>query len=288
MPSCNKGVRPVTRTEILSRIRHPGDGMAGLRLMNNNHMSNGTGRDWMLFGDPGFHSGRKTPPPPDPSLPPRGDRPHIPGPLKINWGDGRRPLPNVPRAKDGSSIKPVPAVIRRWEKQASAPCFLDGMGFVAAEPPEGKAIVHYLTADEQKKLDSQFKPNMASYPFQKETFPVQKYRYYSDVNIAEAFEPKLPILDKPPALCSTYTEGMREGVSKCPPGHQPTISPYHNFSEDIVRQSPHFQTVTSKDGLSKPRKEWNTLQGRLNPSLAEARAARKSMSMPNVAANVTF
>lgn len=277
------------------RISHRGNGMAGLRKINNNNCANGTGRDWALFGDPGYDGGRLDLPPPDMSMPPRGDRTagHIGAP-KIKdkdgrVGDGRRPLPSVRRAKDGSSIKPVPAVIKRWEKTASAPCFLDGLipPQKAPEPKELKSKMHFLTATEQQKLDSQFKPNMASYPFTKETFPVEKYRYHSDVKLAEAMMPQLPILKKVPPVATTYADGMREGVSKCPPGHIPTISPYHNFSEDIVRQSPNFQTMSAADGLAGPRRVWNTDEGRMNSSMQATLATipkniQKAMSLPGL------
>lgn len=270
-----RGVAPVTRIDVANNSYHRSTCLHGLRLINNNYTSNGTGRDWCIFGDPGYDGGRRTPPAPSASLPPTGDRPPNLKPKRKDLGDGRKPVASVPRCKDGSSKRPLPAVVQRWQRQASAPSALDAQarcGGRPTEPKEDLPLAHFLTAAEQEKLDSQFKPNLASYPFHKETFPVDKHQYYSERPIVEAKIPHTQIKKLGPTL-STYTSGVVQQLDA------PVIHKHAFFSEGSVRDSPHFQTTSPFDGLAKPRKAFGTQVGSLTASLA-ALPRRMEPGMP--------
>jgi len=262
------------RNEALQRSFHRSTRCHGLRGINNNYVSDGTGRDWLIFGDPGFDGGRLTPRGADTSLPPQGDREQIIVPFKFPVGDGRRPVPNVPRGKDGSSLKPLPSTIRRWERSYSAPTALEATSGFTEKPDNPRETVplkRYLTLDEQAKLDTQFKPNLAAHPLVCPTFPVEKYRFYSDLAVYHAHLPvKENDLPKPGPDQSTYTRSVTQKLKN------PIISKHHYFSQAFVRNSPHFQTTSPHDGLAKPRRAFSSMQGRMTASLAEVPSLSKT------------
>eukprot|EP00927_Polykrikos_kofoidii_P011150 TRINITY_DN14703_c0_g1_i1.p1 TRINITY_DN14703_c0_g1~~TRINITY_DN14703_c0_g1_i1.p1 ORF type:complete len:198 (+),score=26.76 TRINITY_DN14703_c0_g1_i1:49-642(+) len=178
--------------------------------------------------------------------------------------DGRRPLPNVPRAKDGTPIKPPPCVINRWQRTTSASSLLDAQARTGDKPQDPKnqlPIAHYLSASDQEKLDAQYKPNLACRPFSTNTFPVNKYQYFSEMPVGEAKRPA----DGPPSKMdpnrTTYTASNIHKLE------EPVLGKYHFFSEEQIRSSPNFQTITAADGLAKPRRAFGGA-GKMTASLA--------------------
>jgi len=265
------GLPRCTRSEIREKSLHPANGFAGLRLINNTVCADGSGRDWCMFGDPSYHGGRRTPQGADQRLPPKGDRPSGLGINKRATSDGRRGVgvPVVPRHQDGSAKKPLPGIVARWQRVNSSPCILDAVARCAARPGEGKDVLpmaHYLTADEQAKLDAQFKPNMATHRFSTPTFPVDKHHYFGQQEVKEAKRPDgagVKIKLGPPQ--TTYTAGL------CDSGltlENSIYSKHHYFSEPTIQQSCHFQTTSPHDGLAKPRKQFHGPVGSLTASLS--------------------
>eukprot|EP00928_Gymnodinium_smaydae_P029061 TRINITY_DN21990_c0_g1_i3.p1 TRINITY_DN21990_c0_g1~~TRINITY_DN21990_c0_g1_i3.p1 ORF type:complete len:304 (+),score=32.61 TRINITY_DN21990_c0_g1_i3:101-913(+) len=253
MPAATRKMH-CTRKAVASVSHHRSNGLVGLRLIDNNYVSNGTGRDWVIFGDPGYEGGRRTPVGLSSGLPPQGDRDPLVGPPRKPKGDGRRPIPAVPRGKDGSALKPLPSVVQRWQRVASAPSALDAMartGDRSAEPRDALPLATYLSADEQAKLDSQFKPNMACHPFSMPTFPVEKYNFFSHQPVLEAKRPKIEMKLGPHR--STYSEAVVQKLEN------PVIASHHFFAEDTLRDSAHFVRRDTAEPLSKTRRRAATL-----------------------------
>lgn len=241
-----------TRADVSWMSLHNNTRLHGLRLIDNNYVSDGTGRDWNIFGDPGYHGGRRTPLGPDRNLAPVGDRPSNIGPIARPPGDGRRPKPLVARGKDGAPLMPLPSTVRRWQRVASMPCVVDKearSGEPALENPNDKPIMHYLSQDEQGKLDTMFKPNMAARPFHMGTFPVEKYRYFGEGNITKVPSPRRGEHDGPDL--STYTMGNIQNRQRL---DGPVISSHHYFSEDSLRQSLQTAHESPKESLAAARR----------------------------------
>lgn len=244
--------RQSTRHDLLLNSQHPSSRLHGLRMINNNYVPDPTGRDWMISGDPGYHSGRMTP---------NLGRDHVPGPpIRQKGIDGRRPCPPKSRVRNGA-MHPVPAVLQRWQRSQSMPCAIDKLAHRAVGL--GQDAVSYTmpatSKGEMEKLDTQFKPTMSAHPCRAGTLPVDRYHYFSEMSIVDTRRPQ-GSSEVEPAV-SSYTHDCRHQRLE-----EPTLHTHHFFSEPHLQVSPHVQYMQPADGISGPRSTLN--QNKMSSSLA--------------------
>merc|ERR1719203_765764 len=154
--------------------------------MNNNYTADGSGRDWVIFGDPGYHGGRQTPTAPDARMPPQGDRPVLKPRAILGTIDGRRELrgskPEVPGG-------PVPEVLKRWKRANSAPTANDTAAHKRVGSDELRYLLPTMERDAAARLDSKFKPNLSCHPCTEPPMPVDKYHYFAERRVVEMQRP---------------------------------------------------------------------------------------------------
>lgn len=230
--------------------RHPSEELHGLRLINNNVTPDGSGRDYIVFNNPGFAGGRKTPAMRDKSFDMLGQRPPL---TPFARGRGSAPSLTSDLRKSGlgmssaKSGKPSPAVVARWKRVASEPTYLDQLGKMKTTPPSPRDIQlpKKPQVDASIHEDSNFKPNNRKVDLKMETFPVEKYMYFSH---PELLHRKAPQEDHGRATLGRLEIQGRFGVQ--PRIENPTADKYHWFGDDHVRRSPNFQSEDAFTGLA--------------------------------------
>lgn len=233
---------------------HPSRGLHGLRLINNVVTADGSGRDALIFNNPGFAGGRKTPAMKDKSLDMQGGRPPVTPYIRGRgsaWslaGDGRRAGFGH---SAGTTGKPTGVTVSRWKRVHSEPTYLDQLGKTTpAQPVEDTAVRKRPDVDANIYDDDLFKPNNRKHDFKIATFPVEKYNYFSS---HECLHRKIPHEDSGRAtlgrleIQGRYGEG---GDPVRPKLENPVTDKYLWFSDDHVRRSPNFQSVDGHTGLA--------------------------------------
>jgi len=255
---------------------HPSTRLFGLRSIENNYVSDGTGRDWTMFGDPGFREGRRTPVAPDPMIAYQGERrTELSGALKsrARMLDGRKRQPREDGMRGDGKSKVRPDVMQRWQRAASSPCILDTLAPRRKSMSQNEPVSDTACqlGDPIGKFGENFKPNLATCEFRCPTFPVDKHHYFSQQAVMHQ---KLPCNGSR----GTPEMGLHQASLRVPAGctplqdggaqlHRPIINKYHWFGDQHVGDSPHFQTTDPSDGLAGPRRQLNC-PGSLSRSLA--------------------
>lgn len=255
--------------------QHPSEGLYGLRLIQNNVTSDGSGRDFVIFNNPGFTGGRRTPGMKDKTLGMQGQRPpltpHVRG-RGAAWslpGDGRKAGFGKSAATTG---KPGAGTVARWKRVASEPTYLDQLGKTKPPSPRDIQLPRKPNVEVSFHEDADFKPQNRKVNLKMETFPVEKYQYFSH---PELLDRKAPQEDHGRATLGRLEVEGRFGAK--PSVGKPTADKYHWFSDDHVRRSPNFQSEDAHTGLAARA----TLGG---PGLMRASLA----ALPRMPANLVY
>lgn len=220
-------------------------GFFGLRLINNNIVSDGSGKDFTIFGCAGYRNGRLTPKPKDEGRlcvyhpPPKINRAKVPKRMPPHHGSTGS-LPTFDGSK-GPSISLRPEVQRRWERTHAAGCGIDPGPRRSPSAPEFPAKRRPLPGDpDLEREEAAFNKAVEDKMFRLPTFPVPKYRTFSQRE------------------CYTATDGRGEEHAE-PEESPPKLGPapvekYLYFSGAAINRSPHFEPERYDHGLSMSKK----------------------------------
>jgi len=223
-------------------------GYFGLRLINNNVVSEGNGRDWITMGDPGYRNGKATPRLKEDAR----DCVHMPREYR---GRMKMPLRQGPLSKstgnmptfDGSKGAPMrlrPEVLRRWEKTAAAKSIVQPGPRCSPPQPDFVAKRAPLPSDpDSEKELAAYDRALQARLFQKPQPPVPKYSTFSQAEPHNAFDGRGETLSEP-----------EEQLPRLPCA---PVDKYSQFSCPMMQQSLYFTPDHHEHGLAKSRKSWS-------------------------------
>lgn len=223
-------------------------GYFGLRLIHNNVVSSGNGRDWISLGDPGYRNGRLTPRPKEEER----SCVHIPA---VKTNRAKLPLRQAALMKStgslptfdgskGASYKLRPEVLKRWEKTAAAKCIVQPGPRRSPSVPDFIAKRAPLPGDPDAERElAAYQKSLEAHLFKQPTFPVPKYRTFSQPEPHNGFDGRGETFVEPEVKPPTL-----------PPA---PVEKYRQFSCPMQQYSINFMPEDPEHGLVESRKSFD-------------------------------
>eukprot|EP00931_Biecheleriopsis_adriatica_P075446 TRINITY_DN49300_c0_g1_i1.p1 TRINITY_DN49300_c0_g1~~TRINITY_DN49300_c0_g1_i1.p1 ORF type:complete len:247 (+),score=44.99 TRINITY_DN49300_c0_g1_i1:91-831(+) len=240
--------------------------MYGLRLINNTATSNGSGTDWIAFGDPGFRQGKATQ-----QISQRGraasevrqSRHKTKAEMRAQELAASSSTGSLPSSTWGPSTArrglPGAAVIRRWQRAHGKPLTNDREGLIEVRPldmPTSPSVAISAATARLNGTETPFVRDALSEEsrFRLPTMPVPKYHIYSESAIRERHIPAPGPGDKTPP--KTPQPDLSDKVP----------SKHYYFGDPMIALSNTIQAEHPSHGLSKSKHTWRPFSAS-NPSM---------------------
>jgi len=215
-------------------------GYFALRGIHNCTTADGNGKDWFIFGDPGYRNGRLTPKAKDEGR----CCVHIPA-QKVNRSKMPRcqpahhkrsgSLPTFDGSK-GASFSLRPAVRERWQRTHVAPIINEpGRRCTPAQPDFPVKRAPDVADPNLQHEEAAFKKAVEARLFQTSTFPVPKYRCFSQ--------------PAPYVVLDGLGEHVEEPPVRMPKLPPPPVERYRTFSCPAFQRSCSFIAEQPHHGL---------------------------------------
>mmetsp|Transcript_26564 Transcript_26564/g.50080 ORF Transcript_26564/g.50080 Transcript_26564/m.50080 type:complete len:223 (-) Transcript_26564:89-757(-) len=213
-----------------------GNGLFGLRLISNNVVANGDGRDAVVHLDKAFRGGKQTPRPADWTIHGCRGGYEDKGP---KTRPQRLPVREMPLQRSAKSLVASvrPQVLERWRRTASASCAVEPGP--RRSPPEFdvKAAPRLATADAPPDAMKAMQASLFKVP----ELPVSKYHWFPEKKVYNALDGR----------GKTFEEPQEQPLKLA----SPPVEKYRYFAEPTVEYSNHFEAVLrsrSESSLLRP------------------------------------